>query len=140
MKSAVLAFAVAVLVAGPAAAQVPTGKMGALRPDQKQFFDLYKELVETDTSVTSIPNADNGGCTRAAAQIAARLKMAGFTDDRITLFSVPEHPKEGGIVAVYPGTSKTLKPILLLAHIDVVAAKRADWVRDPLVQKGVGFI
>ena len=35
------------------------------------------------------------------------------------------------MVAVYPGTSSTLKPILLLAHIDVVAAKRADWVRDP---------
>jgi acetylornithine deacetylase/succinyl-diaminopimelate desuccinylase-like protein len=131
MKSAVLALAIAALVAGPASAQVATGKMGELRPDQKKFFDLYKELVETDTSVPSIPSPDNGGCTLAAAQIAARLKMAGFTDDRITLFSVPEHPKEGGIVAVYPGTSKTLKPVLLLAHIDVVAAKRADWVRDP---------
>jgi len=131
MKSAMLALAIAALVAGPASAQVATGKMGALRPDQKQFLDLYKELVETDTSVTSIPNADNGGCTQAAAQIAARLKKAGFSDEQITLFSVPEHPKEGGIVAVYPGTSKTRKPILLLAHIDVVAAKRADWVRDP---------
>ena len=51
---------------------------------------------------------------------------------------MPDHPKEGGIVAVYPGTSTTLKPILLLAHIDVVAAKRADWVRDPftLVEEG----
>ncbi|WP_395684447.1 M20/M25/M40 family metallo-hydrolase [Dokdonella sp.] len=138
MKSALLALTIAALVAGPATAQVPTGKMGELRPDQKKFLDLYKELVETDTSVTSIPNPDNGGCTRAAAQIAARLKMAGFSDDRITLFSVPEHPKEGGIVAVYPGTSKTLKPILLLAHIDVVAAKREDWVRDPfkLVEEG----
>ena len=126
-----LALAIAALVAGPASAQVATGKMGALRPDQKQFLELYKELVETDTSVTSIPNADNGGCTQAAAQIAARLKKAGFSDEQITLFSVPEHPKEGGIVAVYPGTSKTRKPILLLAHIDVVAAKRADWVRDP---------
>ncbi|MGH8062286.1 MAG: M20/M25/M40 family metallo-hydrolase [Pseudoxanthomonas sp.] len=125
MKSMMLALAVAALVAGPGMAQVPTGKMDALRPDQQQFFALYKELVETDTSVT------NGDCTRAAAQIAARLKAAGFADDQITLFSVPEHPKEGGIVAVYPGTSTTLKPVLLLAHIDVVAAKRADWVRDP---------
>ncbi len=131
MKSALLAFAVTALVAVPASAQVPTGKMGELRPDQKQFFALYKELVETDTSVTSLASADNGNCTQAAAQVAARLKAAGFPDDRITLFSVPEHPKEGGIVAVYPGTSATLKPILLLAHIDVVAAKRADWVRDP---------
>ncbi|GAB3368203.1 M20/M25/M40 family metallo-hydrolase [Lysobacter rhizosphaerae] len=125
MRLALIAFAVAAFVAGPVAAQVPTGKMGALRPDQQRFFELYKELVETDTSVTT------GSCTQAAGQIAARLKAAGFADDQITLFSVPDHPKEGGIVAVYPGTSSTLKPILLLAHIDVVAAKRADWVRDP---------
>ncbi len=122
---ALIALVAAALVACPVAAQVPTGKMGELRPDQKQFFELYKELVETDTTVT------NGSCTQAAAQIAARLKAAGFADDQITLFSVPEHPKEGGIVAIYPGTSTTLKPILLLAHIDVVAANRADWERDP---------
>ena len=125
MKSTMLALAVAALVAGTAMAEVPTGTMGALRPDQQQFFALYKELVETDTSVT------NGDCTVAAAQIAVRLKAAGFPDDQLTLFSVPDHPKEGGIVAIYPGTSTTLKPVLLLAHIDVVAAKRDDWVRDP---------
>ncbi len=125
MKSSVFALAVAAFVACPLAAQVPTGTMGELRPDQKQFFALYKELVETDTTVA------NGNCTQAAEQIAARLKAAGFADDQITVFSVPEHPKEGGIVAVYPGTSGTLKPILLLAHIDVVAANRADWERDP---------
>jgi hypothetical protein len=97
MKSmkALIAFAAAALVACPAAAQVPTGKMGELRPDQKQFFELYNELVETDTTVT------NGSCTQAAEQIAARLKAAGFADDQVTLFSVPEHPKEGGIVAIY---------------------------------------
>ena len=120
-----MALAVGALIAGPVAAQVPTGKMDPLRPDQQRFFELYKQLVETDTSVTT------GSCTQAAAQIAARMKAAGFADDQITLFSVPEHPKEGGVVAIYPGTSSTLKPILLLAHIDVVAANRADWVRDP---------
>ena len=125
MKSAILALAAAALATGQVAAQLPTGTMGALRADQKQFFELYKELVETDTTVT------NGSCTQAAGQIAVRLKAAGFSDDQITLFSVPEHPKDGGIVAIYPGTSKTLEPILLLAHIDVVAAKRADWVREP---------
>ena len=125
MKTSGLALVAALAVATPVAAQVPTGSMGALRPDQQQFFGLYKELVETDTTVA------NGSCTRAAAQIAARLKAAGLADDQVTLFSVPEHPNDGGVVAVYPGTSATLKPILLLAHIDVVAAKRADWVRDP---------
>ena len=125
MNRSVLALAAVWLVTNSATAQVPTGKMGDLRPDQRQFFDLYKELVETDTSLP------NGSCTRAAAQIAARMKTAGFSDDQITLFAVPEHPNDGGLVAVYPGTSRTLKPMLLLAHIDVVAAKRADWEREP---------
>lgn len=125
MRTSVFALAAAAMLAASASAQVPTGTMGELRPDQKQFFDLYKELVETDTSLS------NGSCTKAAAQIADRLKAAGFTDAQITQFSVPEHPNDGGIVAIYPGTSKSLKPMLLLAHIDVVAAKRADWVRDP---------
>jgi acetylornithine deacetylase/succinyl-diaminopimelate desuccinylase-like protein len=106
--------------------------MGDLRPDQQQFFALYKELVETDTTVSS------GSCTQASAQIATRLKAAGFADDQITQFSVPEHPKDGGLVAVLPGTSKSLKPMLLLAHIDVVEAKREDWVREPfkLIEEG----
>ena len=97
----------------------------ALRPDQAEFRDLYKQLVETNTEVT------DGSCTQAAEQLAARLKSAGIPDSQITLFSVPEHPKDGGIVAVYPGTSKALKPLLLLAHIDVVVANRSDWTRDP---------
>lgn len=114
-----------VSLAGSAQAQMKVEPMGPLRPDQQQFFALYKELVETDTSPTT------GNCTTAAAQVAARMKAAGFTDDQLTLFSVPEYPKDGGLVAVLPGTSKTLKPMLLLAHIDVVTAKREDWERDP---------
>lgn len=125
MKKAVLGAVAATLLAGSAMAQVPTGMMGPLRPDQQRFFDLYKELVETDTSV------NGGSCTKAAAQIATRMKAAGFTDDQLISFSVPEHPEDGGLVAILPGTSATLKPMLLLAHIDVVAANRADWERDP---------
>ncbi|MES2449577.1 MAG: M20/M25/M40 family metallo-hydrolase [Pseudomonadota bacterium] len=97
----------------------------ALRPDQQAFFGLYKELIETNTTLSS------GSCTQAAAQIGARLKAAGFADDDITYFSVPEHPKDGGIVAVLPGSDKRAKPMLLLGHLDVVEAKRADWIRDP---------
>ena len=63
--------------------------------------------------------------------MAARLKAAGIPDSQITLFAVPEHPRDGSLVVVYPGTSKKLKPMLLLAHIDVVEAKREDWTRDP---------
>jgi acetylornithine deacetylase/succinyl-diaminopimelate desuccinylase-like protein len=120
------------LASAPVAAQVPTGAMAPLRPDQQQFRDLYEELVETDTSITT------GNCTTAANRLAARLKAGGLPDGNVTVFTAPDHPKEGGLVAVYPGTSKTLKPILLLAHIDVVAAKREDWVRDPytLIEEG----
>jgi acetylornithine deacetylase/succinyl-diaminopimelate desuccinylase-like protein len=132
MKSSILALAAALLAAAPAAAQVPTGQMGALRPDQQQFRELFEELVETDTSITT------GNCTTAAEQLAARLKAAGLPDANVMVFTDPEHPKEGGLVASYPGTSKTLRPMLLLGHIDVVAAKREDWVRDPytLVEEG----
>lgn len=96
-----------------------------LRPDQAQFRGLYKELVETNTTLSA------GSCTVAAERMTARLKAAGIPDAQITLFAAADHPKEGGLVAVYPGTSKKLKPMLLLAHIDVVEANRADWTRDP---------
>lgn len=94
-------------------------------PDRADLRALFKEMVETDTSITT------GSCTLAAERVAARMKAAGFRDDQLTLFADPAHPKEGGLVAVLPGSSKSLKPLLLLAHIDVVAAKRADWERDP---------
>lgn len=101
------------------------GQSTALRSDQQEFFGLYKELVETNTTLSE------GSCTEAAAKMAARLQAAGMTEDQLIPFSTPEHPKDGGLVAVYPGTSNTLEPMLLLAHIDVVEAKREDWERDP---------
>jgi len=125
MKSPIAALLAATLIAAPVAAQVPTGEMGPLRPDQQAFRTLYEELVETDTSVTT------GNCTTAADQIATRLKAAGIAASNVTVFTDPAHPKEGGLVAIFLGKSKTLKPMLLLAHIDVVAANRADWERDP---------
>ncbi|MFA9201567.1 MAG: M20/M25/M40 family metallo-hydrolase [Cypionkella sp.] len=125
MKFALLAAAAAALAAGPAAAQMKITPMGPLRADQQRFLELYRELVETDTSWP------DGSCTQASSQIAARMKAAGFTDDQVVAFGVPEHPRDGGLVVTLPGTSKTLKPMLLLAHIDVVTARRADWERDP---------
>ena len=109
----------AALAAQPLAAQAQD------RPDQKAFFGLYKQLVETNTVV------DVGSCTQAAAQIATRLKAAGYADGDVTLFSAPDHPKDGGLVAILKGSDTKLKPMLLLAHLDVVAAKREDWQRDP---------
>src|SRR6202021_3153327 len=73
--------------------------------------------------------------------MAARLKAAGFPDADLHPFAVPDHPKEGGLVAWYPGGDPKLKAVLLLAHIDVVEAKREDWTRDPfkLVEENGNF-
>jgi len=102
---------------------------------ESRFRDLYKELVETNTSLSA------GSCTLAAERMQARLKAAGFPDGDLHPFSVPEHPKEGGLVAVFPGRDPKQKAILLLAHIDVVEAKREDWTRDPftLVEENGNF-
>ena len=99
--------------------------MPPLRADQTAYLALYRELVETNTTLSA------GSCTVAAEHIAAHLKSAGFEDKDITLFSVPDHPKEGGIVAVLQGSSKSAKPMLLLGHLDVVEAKAEDWSVDP---------
>jgi acetylornithine deacetylase/succinyl-diaminopimelate desuccinylase-like protein len=113
----------AMLFGGAALAQ--EAPMTPLRPDQVEFRALYKEFVETNTTLSA------GSCTQLAQRIATHLKAAGFRDADVTLFSTPEHPKEGGLVAVLPGSSSTAKPMLLLGHLDVVEAKREDWTRDP---------
>ena len=102
---------------------------------EPQFRELYKELVETNTTLSS------GSCTLAAERMAARLKAAGFPDSDLHPFAAPDHPKEGGLVAIYPGKDKKAKAILLMAHIDVVEAKREDWTRDPfkLVEENGNF-
>jgi acetylornithine deacetylase/succinyl-diaminopimelate desuccinylase-like protein len=92
---------------------------------EQSFRELYKELVETNTTLSA------GSCTLAAERMAKRLKDAGFADGDLHLFMPPGHPKEGGLVAIYPGRHASLKAILLLAHLDVVEARREDWTRDP---------
>jgi acetylornithine deacetylase/succinyl-diaminopimelate desuccinylase-like protein len=91
--------------------------------------------VETNTTLSA------GNCTLAAERMAAHLRSAGLPDSDLHLFSVPEHPKEGGLVAVFPGRDPKSKAILLLAHLDVVEAKREDWVRDPftLIEENGNF-
>ena len=89
-------------LASPALAQ---DAPGALRPDQAEFRALYKELVETNTTLSS------GSCTLAAERMAVRLKAAGFKDDQLQILFTSDHPKDGSLVAIYPGTSKKLKPM-----------------------------
>ena len=108
------------LVATPVLAQKAPKDTG-----EAQFRALYKELVETNTTFSA------GDCTLAAQRMADRLKAAGFADNQLTVFAPAGRPKDGGLVAVLPGKDPKAKAILLLAHIDVVEAKREDWERDP---------
>ncbi len=91
----------------------------------QRFRDIYKELVETNTTLSS------GDCTLAAQRMAARLKTAGYPDSDMRIFVPDGHPKEGGLIAVLHGSDPNAKAILMLGHIDVVEAKREDWARDP---------
>src|SRR5580658_11112938 len=124
-----LGVASATHAAGAATASSPANTSSATSASsaatEPRFRELYKELVETNTSLSA------GSCTLAAERMAARLKAAGYPDEDFHPFSVPDHPKEGGLVFVSPGRDPKLKAVLLLAHIDVVEAKREDWVRDP---------
>jgi len=94
------------------------------RPDaEKQLaHDIYKQFIEIQSGFTS------GATTPVAEAAAARLKAAGFSDADI--FVGGAIPKKANLVVRYRGT-EAHKPILLLAHTDVVEAKREDWSMDP---------
>ncbi len=86
--------------------------------------DIYKELIEINTTDSS------GDNTRAAEAMAARLRAAGFSADDVKVLAPA--PRKGNLVARLRGSTRE-KPILLLAHFDVVEAKREDWSFDPFV-------
>lgn len=116
----------AALMALPIAASAQVAEPPkTVRPDQLAFRDLYKELVEINTTLSV------GSCTQAAEAMGARLKAAGFPAQDVQVVVADGHPKEGALVAILHGTDAKTKPMLLLAHIDVVEANRADWTRDP---------
>jgi acetylornithine deacetylase/succinyl-diaminopimelate desuccinylase-like protein len=101
-------------LSGEAAAQTPS-------PQQQAFRDIYRELVEIDTTDSS------GNTLKAAEAMAVRLKATGFPAGDIRVISTG--PRKGNLVARMRG-SGARKPVLLLAHIDVVPAGDG-WQHDP---------
>jgi len=95
------------------------------RAGEPEFRALYKELVEINTTLSV------GSCTDAANAMKARLLAAGYADKDAQIIVPKEWPKQGNLVALLPGTDDRLKPVVLLAHIDVVEANRDEWERDP---------
>ena len=113
----VLAAALGLSFAPCALSQAPT-------PAQRELREIYKELVEINTTDSV------GSCTEAAQALVARLKAAGLPEQDVQVIVPPDGPKKGNLVARYRGTGAK-KPIMLLGHLDVVEAKREDWERDP---------
>jgi acetylornithine deacetylase/succinyl-diaminopimelate desuccinylase-like protein len=95
----------------------------AAAQDTQAFRAIYEELVEIDTSPST------GNCTRAAEAMANRLRAAGFPESDLRVIAPEGKPDDGNLVAVIRGTTR--RSVLLLAHIDVVDARRDDWERDP---------
>ena len=105
----------------PARAQTRTAQ-------QQLAVDVYKELVEINTVTAT------GDTARAAEAMAARLRAAGFSESNVQVFTPA--PRKGNLVARLRGTGAR-RPMLLLAHLDVVGARREDWSVDPfkLIEK-----
>ncbi len=93
-----------------------------LSPQQKRVRDIYQELIEIDTTHST------GSTTTAAKAVAKRLRAAGFAARDVQILG--PKPNRGNLVARLHG-SGAKRPLLLLAHLDVVEAKRSDWSVDP---------
>jgi len=94
-----------------------------LLPHQQLARELLEELIEINTTHSS------GDTTAAAEAMAAHLRAAGFPDEDVDVLG--PKPTKGNLVVRYRGRNVDRKPVLLLAHIDVVEADRADWTLDP---------
>src|SRR5579864_5809006 len=105
-----------VFTAGLCAAKLPPAEY------QKLVHDIYKELIEINTSFST------GATTPAARAMADRLRAEGFPASDIQVLGAADHKMN--VVVRYHGTGQR-KPLLLLAHLDVVEAKRSDWSFDP---------
>jgi acetylornithine deacetylase/succinyl-diaminopimelate desuccinylase-like protein len=106
------------------AAVVTALSAGAAGPDDKTAHDIFKQLIEINTT-------DSVGSTTVAAQaMAQRLLDAGFAKADVVVLG--PNDRKGNMVARYRGKpGSKLKPILIIAHVDVVEAKREDWTTDP---------
>jgi acetylornithine deacetylase/succinyl-diaminopimelate desuccinylase-like protein len=109
----------ACLMAAPARHSAQAVKLDA---SQQLARDIFQQLIEINTTDSV------GDCTAAARAMAERLKAAGFPDEDLKVLG--PHPRKGNLVARFRGTGAR-KPLLLLAHLDVVEAKRDDWSFDP---------
>lgn len=109
------------LLAG-AAAMLPQGAMAAADPA------AAKDILMRSVAFRTVEGA--GQVPKLAAYYASVLKSAGFADADIVITPMGE---TATLAATIKGRDAKLKPLLMIGHMDVVAADRADWTRDPFV-------
>ncbi len=109
------------LIASIAASLLAFAASSQTTPQEKQLYDIFKEMIEINTVH---PNGDN---TLLANKIAARFKAAGFADADVQVVVPADGAKKGNLIVRLRAESSTRKPALLLAHIDVVDARNEDW-------------
>jgi acetylornithine deacetylase/succinyl-diaminopimelate desuccinylase-like protein len=97
----------------------PSPAQNTLTPNQQMARDIFKELIEINTT-----DSPAGNVTTAAEAVAARFRAAGFSNDDIHLAG--PLPNKHNLVVRFHGKGAG-KPILLLAHLDVVQALKQDW-------------
>jgi acetylornithine deacetylase/succinyl-diaminopimelate desuccinylase-like protein len=114
------------IVCAVAGATVAAAQDRTMPPESERQLAraIYKEMIEIKSGFTT------GATTPVAEAAASRLKAAGFP--AADIFVGGANPNKANLVVRYHGTGRR-RPILLLAHIDVVEAKREDWSMDPFV-------
>ncbi len=107
--------------AGAGAADAPK-----LSPHEAKAREIYARVIAMPTS------KGNHQVQAMAEYLAGEFRAAGFPAEDIHVLPFEGvGDKTASLVVRYRGKSTGLKPILLLAHMDVVTAKREDWERNP---------
>lgn len=100
------------------------GSPAAAAPDAAQGKAVLLKSIAFRT-------VQGGGQVPAlAAYYASILKDAGFADRDIVITPIGE---TATLAATIRGSDPKIKPLLMIGHMDVVAADPADWTRDPFV-------
>ena len=95
---------------------------GAPDAERQALREIFRELIEINTV------DPHGDVTRAAEAMRARLISTGFAAEDVRVVVPAGNAKKGNLVARYRSARPTgKKPLLLLAHIDVVEARKEDW-------------
>ena len=125
MRTQIIAYLLTILsVLSLLVVQTANAQRTIPEDDRELLYEIYKELIEYKSTV------DEENNTIAAEGMAAWLQAAGFPEEDIFIGGALPH--KGNVVARLRGTGAK-EPIVMMAHLDVVTAERADWNLDPFI-------